>query len=674
MKHEWKKVEKRVLKFISKDLQANYSAGGPACRLSGYQVDAYGIFGKVAIIFECKTTAADRRININKAVDQLAGRRPAICRALRERHGRHLKCFRFVVVVGNASEIVPYTRRSRKPKDIFVWSPKYFDAIEGLARGIKSKAVPYILKELRVKDLRICLPQKKKPCILPAIRVNTNSNGKGAAMYSFFATAQSLLDLCYVARVESDYPNAYQRLLNKSRLKKIGAYINNEGTFKNSVVLNIPSSAKFRKKAAAKLGATKASYGLLKIPYVPASLWIIDGQHRIYGFTEANEKRLESPISVIGLQDLDDGEQGRIFVQINANQKAVDPNRLWDLYSQLYAKQPSGVISQLVKDLAEKKSSALHKKIYIPSVSARSRKYHSIYMVNICEAIERQSIIPLALNLGTKAKLIGIPISQLERGGSIVQKRLNIFCSAIRALCRSLKNEKWWKRFFVSNNGISVLIRLLRETLVFEKVKWQRKYLKDFFRAPLRKYFDLMAGRIDEIIRNTSSEAGRAYAALDLYEAVREFHDKFAEDRMREARRLTSEDHFTKIIGTFEKKLREIIRQKLEKITVSWWNERIPPDVQEKANSVWEKGGRKGDQLDRVELSDYIRIISRNWSECFEADYRKVNRDKNALNLKFSELAQLRNSNFHFHGPVNASQKDIWQARILTDQILEPFA
>ena|ERR1700746_1481368 len=123
-KHEWKKLEKRALRLVSKDLQANYSAGGPRCKLSGYQVDAYGIFGRVAIVFECKTTAADRRININKAVDQLAGRRPAICRALQERHGRQLKYFRFVIIVGNASEIVPYTQRSRKPKDIYVWRPK----------------------------------------------------------------------------------------------------------------------------------------------------------------------------------------------------------------------------------------------------------------------------------------------------------------------------------------------------------------------------------------------------------------------------------------------------------------------------------------------------------------------------------------------------------------------
>jgi hypothetical protein len=219
-KHEWKRLEKRALRLVSKDLQANYSAGGPRCKLSGYQVDAYGIFGKVAIVFECKTTAADRRININKAVDQLAGRRPAICRALQERHGRQLKYFRFVIIVGNASEIIPYTQRSRKPKDIYVWSPKYFDAIEGLAKGIKGKAVAYILKELHVRNLRACLPQSIRHCIVPAIRVSTRSNGDGT-MYLFFATAQSLLDLCYVARVESDHPMAYQRLLNRAKNRRV---------------------------------------------------------------------------------------------------------------------------------------------------------------------------------------------------------------------------------------------------------------------------------------------------------------------------------------------------------------------------------------------------------------------------------------------------------------------
>jgi DGQHR domain-containing protein len=403
-------------------------------------------------------------------------------------------------------------------------------------------------------------------------------------------------------------------------------------------------------------------------------LWIIDGQHRIYGFIEASKKRLNSPISVVGLQDLSDGDQGRVFVEINGNQKAVDPNRLWDLYSELYAEEPSGIISQLVKSLAEHKNSPLRNRIYIPSASSRSRKYHSIYMVNICEAIERQSLIQLSLNMGAKAKLSEIPLPRLQKGANIVRKKLNIFCRVIRSLCRSLKNEKWWKRFFVSNNGISVLVRLLRETIVFETVEWRRKPLKDFLRGPLKKYFEVMAGRLDEIIRNTSSEAGRANAALDLFEVVREFHEKFAEDRLRETRKIVSEDQFTKIIGSFERTIRGIIRRCLEKITPSWWNERIPPDVQQKADLAWQKAAQNGDRLDRVDFSDYMRIISRNWSDCFESEYRKVNRDKSALSLKLTELGQLRNRNFHFHGATNASQKDIWQARILVDQILEPFA
>src|SRR5262245_16346636 len=102
---EWKKLEKRALRLLSRHLQAPYSAGGPACKLAGYQIDAYGVFNKIAIVFECKTSGPERRINVNATIDKLAGRRAVLCRALKKQHGHRLKVFRFVVVVGKAAEI-----------------------------------------------------------------------------------------------------------------------------------------------------------------------------------------------------------------------------------------------------------------------------------------------------------------------------------------------------------------------------------------------------------------------------------------------------------------------------------------------------------------------------------------------------------------------------------------
>jgi DNA sulfur modification protein DndB len=671
---EWQKLEKRAYRLLSKRLQANDAGGGPLCKLSGFQTDAYGIFGKVALVLECKTTARNKRININQAVDKLAGRRPALRRALREKYGKQLKYFRFVIVVGNASAIAPYNRRSKKPRDISVWTPKYFDAVESLASGIGNKAVPYILKELRISNLRASLNEKKPYELLPAIRVSPDGTKNSGTIYSFFAPARSLLDLCYVARVESDQPRAYQRLLNRSRLKKIRKFINGSGTFKNSVVLSIPSKAHFQRRSAARIGTVRGAYGILRIPYVPASMWIIDGQHRIYGFLGANRNRLNAPIPVVGVQNLNNFEQGRIFVDINGNQKPVDVNLLWDLYSQLYSDQPSGVISSMVKEMAFKKASLLYRRIYVPGSSVRSRRYYDIYLANICEAIEKQAILQAAIGLGAKVKLDFLPLPRVQRAASIVRRKLNVLCRSLKVICRQLGERKWWDRFFLSNNGISIVIRLLRELLIFEKIGFDLKELRAALKGPLKRYLEHMDGRIDEVLRNTSSEAGRDNVALDIFAQIRQERDGFAAQKLRAARKFTGDDAFQKIIGNFEKSMREIIRKKLQPGVADWWHERIPPDVQEKAEAAWEKGSRKGERLDRVDMSDYIRIISRNWANCFELDYKQSGIDKNDLSLRFKDLCKLRNHYFHFHGSIIPTEEDIWQARILSKNILQPLS
>jgi hypothetical protein len=180
------------------------------------------------------------------SVKPLAGKRAAVVRHLRGLYGKQLKYIRFIIVVSNAENIARYNARRRKPRDIFVWNEKYFDAVEKLSRGINRRALPYILKELGVKDLRVVLDHRKKPERVPALRVEYNLANDRGALYSFFVSARTLADLGYVARLESGDPNAYQRLLNNSRLNGIRKYIEGAGVFKNSVVVNLPKDTTFK--------------------------------------------------------------------------------------------------------------------------------------------------------------------------------------------------------------------------------------------------------------------------------------------------------------------------------------------------------------------------------------------------------------------------------------------
>lgn len=178
-------------------------------------------------------------------------------------------------------------------------------------------------------------------------------------IYSLFIPAGVLLDIAYVLRIESGQKKAYQRFLDQNRLFKIAKFLEDGKTIKNSIVLALDSSAKFSAKKVrwGHVPAFGSQIGLLKIPRQYASAWVIDGQHRLYGFARAEHDLQQSLLSVVALQTHSRTEEAETFVDINKNQKPVDPNLLWALFGVLYPHETRGVISDLVRQLATEKRS-----------------------------------------------------------------------------------------------------------------------------------------------------------------------------------------------------------------------------------------------------------------------------------------------------------------------------
>ena len=80
---------------------------------------------------------------------------------------------------------------------------------------------------------------------------------------------------------------------------------------------------------------SNACSGKLIIPNAYGIAYIIDGQHRVYGY--ANSKYVENnTIPVVAFDGLDTIEQLEIFMDINQNQKAVSPSLRLDLEEDLY--------------------------------------------------------------------------------------------------------------------------------------------------------------------------------------------------------------------------------------------------------------------------------------------------------------------------------------------------
>jgi hypothetical protein len=128
-----------------------------------------------------------------------------------------------------------------------------------------------------------------KDTTIPAIRGKLG----GQIFYSFVSTPEQLLKICFVNHRTLADPLAlptYQRLVKKSRLKAIGEFIKSGGYFPTNILINFDEKRRFDKKANDEIADVQ--FGNLYLPDKYKSAWIVDGQHRLYGYSFIDPNRL----------------------------------------------------------------------------------------------------------------------------------------------------------------------------------------------------------------------------------------------------------------------------------------------------------------------------------------------------------------------------------------------
>ena len=152
----------------------------------------------------------------------------------------------------------------------------------------------------------------------------------GHTYYSFSIEPQKLLKISYVLHRNKANENmmpTYQRIIKKKRLKDIREFLDNQenpGYFPNSVIINIDTDGKKLNwdNASPQVSNAISKIGILHLPKKFRSAYVIDGQHRLYGYSESKYRENNS-IPVVAFVNLKRDEQVNLFMQINENQKAV---------------------------------------------------------------------------------------------------------------------------------------------------------------------------------------------------------------------------------------------------------------------------------------------------------------------------------------------------------------
>ena len=158
----------------------------------------------------------------------------------------------------------------------------------------------------------------------------------GHDYYSFVTTPQDLLKIAFINHRTLNDPNAlptYQRLLTRARINKIEAYISSGGFFPTNLLVNFKTPARFEIVKTDK--DTGVKYGYLYLPDQYKSAWVIDGQHRLYGYSRLSDSFLGQNLLVVAFDQLPTEEEAKLFVTINHEQKSVPRTLLDDLQGDL---------------------------------------------------------------------------------------------------------------------------------------------------------------------------------------------------------------------------------------------------------------------------------------------------------------------------------------------------
>lgn len=201
-------------------------------------------------------------------------------------------------------------------------------------------------------------------------------------------------------KVNDSMAPTYQRLLVPSRLKGITKFIDEGGYFPNSIIINFDSSSKkheIRFEPSERSENSKSRFGYLSIPNAYGIAYIIDGQHRVYGYAGSKYKS-SNTIPVVAFNNMESYEQLKIFMDINENQKAVSPSLRLDLAEDINwesSRVDSRMLalrSSIIKSLSRDSNSVLYTKISVGEDNAK------LTFKPFDTALSKSSLLPKASN------------------------------------------------------------------------------------------------------------------------------------------------------------------------------------------------------------------------------------------------------------------------------------
>lgn len=485
----------------------------------------------------------------------------------------------------------------------------------------------------------------------------------GYTYYSFSIEPERLLKISYVLHRNEANKNmmpTYQRLIKKKRLQEIRKFVDNNGYFPNSLIISIDTGGKGLQfdQANLKVDSCISRLGILHLPKKYRTAYIIDGQHRLYGYTDS-EYALKNTIPVVAFVDLDRKEQIKLFMDINENQKAVpktlrvtlNADMFWD--SDDYNERRQALRSKVAQMLGEEETSPLLSRVVIGENESSPLK---------CITVEAVQTALKKCNFFTMYGKNNVIVRDGTFDLGTNQETCDLFYTFIEECLKYIKKycEIEWNKGETSsgiltiNRGIQAIIRVINDVTnmlvsrseVSPKVDKVAEVIRQVcdYLDPLIEYINKLPIEQKKELRSYFGGGADTRFWRTFQKAIADARADFSPEGLDEYWRdeaKTFNDESIKLLREIEIKVKSTMAQNLEiKHGKNWIITGLPKNVYTKAKKeadnqnydIIANGGASEIVTiwDCITLAECKEIIlnGKNWSEIFETVFVRPEEEK----------------------------------------------
>lgn len=179
--------------------------------------------------------------------------------------------------------------------------------------------------------------------------------------YSLTIPSDVLAETCFVSARDDDPQEGFQRILDEKRAQEIADYVDGGMTIPTAIILSA------QKEASLIYNTKMKTIGFERIP---KAFLILDGQHRVYGFSKAKSS---VRVPVIIYNNLSRRDETRLFIDINTKQRPVPPELLLDIKSLAEYESEIDTICREIFDLFNMSSDSALLGLLAPTSRAKGK-------------------------------------------------------------------------------------------------------------------------------------------------------------------------------------------------------------------------------------------------------------------------------------------------------------